>query len=155
MNIFFTDTCPWQAAINLGDRHVVSQVKESAQMLSTAQRMSGNTDEVLCKVAYPNHPCTVWVRSSSGHYAWLYEHFLALLAEFEHRRYKDHEYVKLIDPLSTPIAIVNSPSWRQPPQCMPQDCHVLGDSVLAYRSYYKKHKQRMHHWTNRQPPEWI
>ena len=39
MNIFYISTCPSEAAKMLVNRHVVSQIKESTQLLSTAHRI--------------------------------------------------------------------------------------------------------------------
>jgi hypothetical protein len=44
--------------------------------------------------------------------------------------------------------------FTEPPQAMPEDAKVPGDSIAAYRNYYKKHKVRFAKWTNREIPSW-
>lgn len=84
MNIFVTSDCPIQCAAFLDDKRVVKMVLESAQMLSTVY---GGP----YKPTHSNHPCTVWVRESTGNAGWLYEHFLALCAEYTKRYNKVHK----------------------------------------------------------------
>ena len=88
MNIFVTDPCPTKSAQHLDTKRVISQIKESAQMLATAIRLNGGP--ATYKVAHPNHPCTVWVRQSRNNYLWLFEHFLALIDEYKRRKNKEH-----------------------------------------------------------------
>ena len=67
---------------------------ESAQMLCTAHRV--HSDEDWCdangiyKTAYKNHPCTIWARTTSDNYLWLYSHFIALCSEYTRRYGKEH-----------------------------------------------------------------
>lgn len=75
MNIFYTNPCPAQCAMEhntiLGNKIIV----ESVQMLSTAHRVldgDDSADNLDCiKATHKNHPSSVWVRQSSQHYAWL------------------------------------------------------------------------------------
>ena len=82
MNIFYIDTCPVKAAQMQCDKHVVKMVLESAQMLCAAHHVLEGGAPVPYKLAHKNHPSTVWVRSNSKHYDWLYRHFKALSDEY-------------------------------------------------------------------------
>ena len=91
MNIFVTDICPKQSAINLCDKHVVKMTLESAQMLCTAQHlMASNPSDLLYKPTHENHPCNVWTRLSSCNYHWLFKHFQHLATEYTFRFGKVH-----------------------------------------------------------------
>ncbi len=62
MNIFLLDI-DWQInATYHVDKHVVKMILESAQLLSTAVRLSGI--DAGYKAAYKNHPCAIWTRQS-------------------------------------------------------------------------------------------
>ena len=75
MNIFALDKCPMQSAWWLDDIRKNKMILESAQMLSTAVRvLSPDTDLSVYKVAYLNHPCTIWARQSRDNFKWLLSH---------------------------------------------------------------------------------
>lgn len=106
MNIFYLSKSPDIAAQLQPDKMLVKMILESAQMLCTAHRvLDGDeyADEVgLYKIAYKNHPCTIWTRDCSGNYWWLYKHFLALGREYEYRYKRTHLSIeKLADALYT------------------------------------------------------
>ena len=75
MNIFALSRCPMQSAWWLDDIRKNKMILESAQMLSTAVRvLSPDTDLSMYKVAYLNHPCTIWARQSRDNFKWLLSH---------------------------------------------------------------------------------
>ena len=43
----------------------------------------------------------------------------------------------------------------QPPQCMPDQYKVPGNSIAAYRAYYLAEKIQQSRWTKRPAPAWI
>ena len=157
MNIFYLDRDPVVSAQMMCDKHVVKMILESAQMLSTAHRvLDGDeyADEVgLYKMAHKNHPSTIWVRSSPDHYAWLYNHMLALMKEYTHRYGKHHATERLIEPLSKPPSSIPIVDYIDPPQCMPDECKGE-DTVLAYQKYYIVEKSNFATWKLRSIPEW-
>lgn len=155
MNIFYLDTNPGFAAQYHNDKHVVKMILETAQLLSTAHHeLSQTPPEGIYKPTHKNHPCAIWVRSSSFHYRWAFDLFVDLLNEYEHRYLKIHATTRLVAPLyATPVAIPTA-GWSDPPQCMPDDCKVENDPVAAYRNYYMKHKSDLAKWKNRSVPYW-
>ena len=159
MNIFYLDKDPVIAAQMSCDKHCIKMILESAQMLSTAHRvLDGDeyADNVgLYKMAHKNHPSTIWVRSSSANYDWLYIHMVSLMNEYTHRYGKHHatERLRWILRIS-PINIDKDASFTDPPQCMPETCKG-GDTVSAYQTYYILEKSRFARWTKRSVPEWF
>lgn len=155
MNIFVLDKDPMISATYHNDKHVVKMIVESAQMLSTAHRVSGlNVNESIYKEAYKNHPCSVWVRQSSSNYLWLYTLFLGLLVEYEKRFNKKHSCMRLIEPLSHVPALVPHDKLTPFAQAMP-DNYKNECAVKAYRAYYNGDKTHLFSW--RAPsskPEW-
>jgi hypothetical protein len=89
MNIFYLDRDPVIAAQMMCDKHVVKMILESAQMLSTAHRVLDGDEYAnkmgLYKLAHKNHPSTIWVRTSSENYRWLFNHYDALMQEYTYR----------------------------------------------------------------------
>ena len=98
MNIFATSVSPAKSARYLDDQRVVKMILESCQMLSTAAarvKYSGN----LLLPTHDNHPCNIWVRSTSNNFLWLWEHALELDAERQ-RRFKHSITHKSIEQLN-------------------------------------------------------
>ena len=158
MNIFYLDKDPIIAAQMSCDKHVVKMILESAQMLSTTHRiLDGDeyADKVgLYKLAHKNHPSTIWVRSSSKHYKWLYDHMIALMEEYTYRYGKHHATERLIEPLRIEPWLIPNNGFVDPPQCMPE---ILKgeDTVLAYQTYYILEKSGFAKWSKREIPAWF
>lgn len=164
MNVFFLDRDPVKAAQAHCDKHVVKMVLETAQLLSTAVRTCSpfgllkETDEVLYKPTHVNHPCAVWVRSSTGSFVWTTNLFRALSAEYTFRYGKIHKSSALsrfFDPV--PAGIPWVPEWVEPPLCMPDEYKdgIDGDPVKSYRNYYRDGKKSLHSWKIRGAPDWL
>ena len=158
MNIFYLDKDPVIAAQMSCDKHCVKMILESAQMLSTAHRvLDGDeyADNVgLYKMAHKNHPSTIWARSSSANYNWLYIHMLSLMNEYTHRYGKHHATERLWTPLSKSPSSIPVVEFTDPPQCMPEECKGE-DTVLAYQKYYIIEKSKIATWNKtRSAPKW-
>ena len=86
MNIFAFDKCPMQSALWLDDIRKNKMILESAQMLSTAVRtLCPDTDLGVYRVAYLNHPCSIWARKSRGNFKWLLSHMSHLFLQKDGR----------------------------------------------------------------------
>ena len=85
MNLFYTSDNPQSAAQHQCDKHVVKMILETAQMLSTAHRLTETPQApFVYKPTHANHPSTKWLRSSQIAYKWGLEHLEALLAEYRY-----------------------------------------------------------------------
>ena len=145
------------------DKHVVKMILESAQMLSTTHRvLDGDeyADRVgLYKMAHKNHPSSIWVRTKSANYEWLWEHMDALMTEYTHRYDKHHATERLNGPLFEPPNNIHwnrrgGTSFSDPPQCMPDYCKS-DNTVSAYQNYYILEKSDFATWKRRDMPEWF
>ena len=176
MNIFFLDKDPYVAAQYHCDKHVVKMILESAQLLSTAHRildgsmsiepnangrkmkrwkLTDSRDSVLYTASHVNHPSAVWVRENMEHYRWLHNLMYFLIGEYKYRYDgKAHKCEALLAPLMDAPYNIDVLDWEDPPQAMPEDSKVPGDSVAAYRNYYMNHKRRMANWKVRGTPIW-
>ena len=180
MNIFFLDRDHKICAQQHCDRHVVKMIVEYAQLMSTAHRiLDGNQyfdksktgrkihrwkldeyreDKLYHAVSW-NHPSAIWVRESLENYQWLWNMAAELCQEYRHRyggtTDKQHKTSLVIQKLSyAPDNISRTTEWFDPPQAMPEDVKVPGDSITAYRNYYRVHKKRFATWKNREIPSW-
>ena len=136
MNIFYLSDHPHLCAEFHCDKHVVKMILETAQMLSTAHHeLDGeNAIEGIYKATHKNHPSNVWVRENYG---------------------KIHATHRLLDSLNTrPKNISGMPVPTEPPQCMPDEYKVEGDSIQAYRNYYMGEKSYFAKWNYTTPPNW-
>ena len=160
MNIFYVHKDPAHAAMCLPDKLVVKMPLETAQMLSTAQRVYNGEDwcdlNGIYKKAYLNHPCTIWARETVQNYKWLYYHFFALCKEYETRYGREHlSFTKLNDKLC--LAPMGMPDVGKTtmPQAMPDE-YKNTDPVKAYRDYLvnEKHYAQWNKIPDRQPDWW-
>jgi hypothetical protein len=143
MNIFYLDSDPKIAASYFYDKHKVKMILESAQMLCTAHRHYGNED-VPYKKAHYNHPSTIWTRQNTKHYNWLYNHMLALGEEYTRRYNKIHKTIlKCSSVLKNAPKNMPTKDFVEPPQCMPNQYKVEGNSIKAYWNYYIGDKWRI------------
>lgn len=141
MNIFYLHHDPAMAASYFYDKHKVKMILESAQMLCTAHHHYDNGNNVPYKKAHYNHPSTIWVRENTLHYYWLFEHMLALGKEYTKRYGKYHLTIeKCRDALMYAPIGMPTIDYKEPPQCMPDEYKVEGNSVAAYWNYYENEK---------------
>ena len=167
MNIFYTNKSPEISAYSLCDKHVVKMSLESAQMLTncfsedilalpTTPKTQKGTPR---KYSHWNHPSSIWVRQSKPNMQWLLDHAIAICHE-KHRRYPDKPLPFIYGFLKwTEANFFNSQvpdgDFTEPPQCMPDDCKVEGDSISAYRNYYNQEKADIATWKNAEIPWWF
>jgi len=98
MNIFVLDLDPTTAAQMHCDKHVPKMCVEAAQMMASALRRHGATDEQMpltksgtpYKGGYAHHPCTVWAGDSRNNFMWLADHAVDLCNEYFKRFGKVH-----------------------------------------------------------------
>jgi hypothetical protein len=147
MNIFVLDEDPAQAARYLDDVRLPKMCVESAQMMASALRRHGATDEQMpltkagkpYKGGYAHHPCTVWVGDSEANFVWMAVHAQELISEYTKRFGKIHAcqtpIFEMVD-----LGFVMSDDWPKGKtpfaQAMPDE-YKDDDVVKAYRSYYK------------------
>ena len=135
MNIFYLSRNPVEAAKMQCDKHVVKMILETAQLLSTAHAELDGAS-VAYKPTHKNHPSAVWVRSSLQHYVWTVVHLEALGSEYERRYQKVHKTIREhLKSLKRPPVALQANFWRDPPQCMPDECKDV-DTTKAYMVYY-------------------
>ena len=165
MNIFYVDSDPVKAAQALCNKHVVKMALESAQLLSTAQRLCNQSfpPEICYKATHKNHPCSIWVRNSIDNYTWLYRHAIGLCEEYTYRYEKVHKSQAVIEacicvPDGNTMVYKDKhhPTYIPVAQAMPDE-YKDDDPVVAYRRYYIEDKMQNIdcRWTKREKPEWI
>jgi hypothetical protein len=155
MNIFYLHSDVTVAAKMHCDKHVVKMILETAQMLTSVQHRYGNTN-MTYKPTHVNHPSTRWAGDNKTHYQWLWRLGMELCAEYTRRYGKVHKTQAFLEgELKQPPEGMPTIKWSQPPQCMPDEYKVEGDSITAYRNYYVGAKSYMARWKNSQRPEWM
>ena len=176
MNVFYLDSNPVTAAQMHNDKHVVKMIIEYAQLMSTAHRvldgemyygltkngrkikrwrLDDEREEGLMKASHVNHPSNIWTRSSNNNYNWLYYMWRALCREYTYRYGKRHACEKYAEFIQNPPKNIPVDYKTQPPQAMPDDVKVEGDSRSAYRNYYIKYKSGFNKYTKREVPTWL
>ena len=173
MNIFVLDRNPITAAQMHCDKHVPKMCVEAAQMLASALRRHGATDEDMpltkagkpYKGGYKHHPCTVWAGDSYDNFVWLSIHAISLCAEYRKRFGKDHACFKPIlrmESLGRLYIYKEKMNWSEQgnyigeltpfAQAMPDE-YRDDDAVKAYQAYY--HSKQFAKWEKGTPaPDW-
>lgn len=175
MNIFFLSYSEKECAAAHCDKHVNKMIIEHLQMMSVAavhygylpaKKKDGNYYSTR---AYKNHPCTKWVKESSGNFLWLFAMTYHLCGEFRKRFGKEHAgYASLMsfyygtegNTINGTVSKLISENvypnlgLTQPAQAMPSFCRVYEDPVQAYRNYYNWTKWRFAKWAKVQAPNW-
>ncbi|MEK9695239.1 MAG: pyrimidine dimer DNA glycosylase/endonuclease V [Candidatus Poseidoniales archaeon] len=160
MNIFVLDEDPVVAAQMHCDKHIPKMCVEAAQMMASALRRHGATDEQMpltksgtpYKGGYAYHPCTVWAGDSRANFQWLADHALGLLNEYFARFNNIHA-------CHGPILLMKSMHTKIPDgelttfaQAMPDE-YRDDDAVKSYRAYY--HSKQFAKWEKGTPaPSW-
>ena len=156
MNIFYLNHSEAESAKALCDKHVVKMIVESTQLLCNAYPENSFPEQY--KRTHYNHPCSIWTRDNIYNFNWLLEYALELCKEYTHRYYKVHKcYIFLCYMCSNLPELSDSSSWTVPPQVMPDEFKVKGNTVKAYRNYYHHKAETMKSfcYTNRTPPDWL
>ena len=160
MNIFVLDEDPIIAAQMHCDKHVPKMCVEAAQMMASALRRHGATDEDMpltkagkpYKGGYKHHPCTVWAGDSRDNFMWLSHHALALCGEYIGRFNKVHACHGPIKLMSTMFHIIPEGDLTPFAQAMPDE-YRNDDAVVAYQAYY--HSKQFAKWEKGTPaPDW-
>lgn len=152
MNIFVLDSNIKQCAEYHTDKHIIKMILESAQMLSTACRLSGI--DAGYKTTHKNHPCTKWVRESLSNWLWLRLLTKELNNEYRYRYDKSVNHKSYDVILSLPLPNIPDKGLTQFPQAMPNE-YKNNNPIKAYRKYYIGEKQHFANWTKREPPFWF
>lgn len=135
------------------DKHVVKMIVETAQLLCTSHWVTNG--KAPYKPCHINHPCSKWVREDLYNYEWLTSLGMNLCWEYQKRYGKTHKSYEIIwwcykNPPNIPRRF-----FTQPPQAMPSQYKVVGDSVSAYRKYYIGEKISFSTWKNNETPDWF
>jgi hypothetical protein len=151
MNIFVLDEDIENCARYHVDKHVVKMILESAQLLSSAVRLSGI--DAGYRLTHQNHPCSIWTRESLSNWFWLRDLTKALNDEYRFRYNKDinHKSYDIVRDLPQPnIDDIGLTPFRM---AMPEE-YQSGDVIESYRTYYKQDKRTIATWKNRELPYW-
>ncbi len=103
---------------------------------------------------HKGHPCTIWCGDTKSNFSWLYQHGLALSAEYERRYYKRHRSLKAIKLAYRYKHIIPDGELTEFAQAMPDEYKRSGDAVAAYRAYYKGEKFKFANWRHGKPHWW-
>lgn len=165
MNVFVLSLDPVEAAQMQCDKHIVKMPIETAQLLSTAIRLSGTEltaagDAILYRATHINHPWNKWARADASNFDWLMLHGFALCDEFEFRYGHPHKARQVIEHVSkmfmTPgMSRIRPVDPDAMPQCMDEKYRLMGRPGQAYRLLYIYGKGHFARWNHaRKEPAW-
>ena len=172
MNRFIIDKTPEAIAQQLCDQHICKMVLEEAQMLNTAVRIHAPEfaeEAGLYKIAYTNHPCTIWARETRINYRFAVRLMKAMNDEYMYRYVTrsdgsvnyGHKSMRHFDALVEAEKYIPAVSnFMTPhPQCFSghDDCKTDEDwPIIAYRAFYRVDKSSFARYNNgRNMPQWM
>lgn len=164
MNIFYLDKEPDLAAMYHCNIHVLSQVRETAELLSSAHMYACTPGNEYLKTgrvsSHLNHPSAKWVRSSVANYEWLANLGLCLSYEYGQRFKKAHAFTDMLVWLYDNVPDKIPDTYFSPPTLVMPDIYKSGDHVESYRNYYLDAKLtfasgRRAIWTVVDEPWWV
>ena len=163
MNIFILDESPELCARYHVNKHVVKMILETAQLMSTAVRVSliEESNKKLTtmpelgiyKTTHTKHPCSLWTKESLDNFLWLAELGKALGKEYTFRYGKEHRSIEVIKRCVGLKHVITKGKITKFAQAMP-DKYKCENAVNAYRAYYIGDKAKIAEWKNRPEPEW-
>jgi hypothetical protein len=120
-------------------------VLETAQLLSNA--LLHKTGQSPYKKTHWNHPCSVWVRESTGNYNWLVSLFKYLCEEYKRRYNREHKCSTLI-----PLFNLHCPTTETWQDRTPfKNCTDFKD-LPTFEAYRRTMRRK---WTNdKTKPSW-
>jgi len=160
------------------DVHCNKMVGEYCQILSTTHRiidgqervktdnkgretliweLPDELDEILMQVSEPNQPINEWVRQSIGNYQWAFSLLNEICNEFEIRNGKTHILVRegLVGALANPPKNIPMGDFSEPPQAISDKYKIEGDTITAYRNFYKSKGEKLLKWRKTKAPDWL
>tara|TARA_R100000406_G_scaffold96190_1_gene93141 strand:- start:6918 stop:7448 length:531 start_codon:yes stop_codon:yes gene_type:complete len=172
MNIFVLDENPIVAAEMHCDKHVPKLIVETAQMMASALRRHGATDEVMpiaqtsgkpYKGGYHNHPCTIFVGDTHMNYLWTAHLGIALCREYQKRFQRTHACQAPIYQMMDLFHMIPIGGLTEFARAFQKDNPDMDDlydtskftAVEAYRQYYLRGKAHFAKWERGTPaPSW-
>lgn len=137
MNIFYTNHCPVQAALDHNKRHQVKMILEYAQLLSTAHfELDGVSTEY--KPTHKTHPSAIWSRQSVEHYKWVHTCAMELCRLYSQSTGKVHATQEVLQRLSTPPKAIPHRKFSEPPVAAPDEFKAIAvfqSTTVAYQKY--------------------
>ena len=112
----------------------------------------------LYLAGHVNHPTNIWLRECRENYMLMYTYYRLICDEYTYRYGKEHGAKDYWWMLRNPPKNMPSLGNTTPvPQAMKQfpECMVEGDTVQAYRNFYKVAKRRFATWKERPTPSWF
>lgn len=182
MNLFYLDEDLDKCAEYHVDKHVTKMQLEAAQLLCTnlwidylfgyvPRPINSDENKVLQETrkeqknlsmedrifpylpTMPNHPSTIWVRSSLDNFEWTHCYANALNSEQHYRYGTTHKSIDIINSLPDPKNIQRV-GFTTFGLAMPDILKDYDNPIQSYRDYYHLDKGTFASWTNRGKPDW-
>ena len=134
------------------DREGLDDLKEYRKVVKEIPQDEREVPYLPC---HPNHPCTIWMRTSSENFLWAFDYAMGLEKEYTHRYGKPS--LKACDVLrqifSEIVTYLPRKGFTIPALAMP-DQYKCDDPVMSYRNYYLGEKAGIATWKGRSAPDW-
>jgi hypothetical protein len=143
-----------RSAIKISKAHKLLAIPP--QMVAAPKRKCA--DEQGYRPVHLHHPCTIWIRQSTGNYLWAVELALAIAEEYEYR-WPGRVHSCKAHALWLKANVPNIPEGKLMTFAVAMDPEykVSGDPIASYIKYYKgsKKDRNLTVYTRRTPPDFL
>lgn len=154
MNIFVIDSNTKICAQALDNLRLNKMIVETAQLLSTAIRFHGYSENNIYKSTHKNHPCNIWARETNANYIWLLQYMQDLVSERQSRTGKSHKSYEIFNTLTQGQSLIPKGSLTPWQNCTPhKDLNTFDAYKLTLKNKWINDK-RSPTWTNSHKPSW-
>jgi hypothetical protein len=150
----YPDLLKERSAVKIAKAHKALPIPE--HMVSAPKRKCA--DEQGYRPVHLHHPCTIWVRQSTGNYLWTVELALAIAEEYEYRwPGRVHSCKSHALWLKANIPPIPKEELKSFAVAMDDIYRVPNDPIASYIKYYKGSKQdrNLTVYTRREKPSFL
>ena len=143
-----------RSAVKISKAHKVLSIPP---VMATAPKRK-SADEPGFRPVHLHHPCTIWVRQSTGNYMWTVELALAIAEEYEYRwPGRVHSCKAHALWLKANVPSIPKDDLKTFAVAMDDIYKVPNDPVTSYIQYYKgsKKDRNLTVYTRREPPGFL
>ncbi len=155
LNLYYFHRDARLCAMWLHDKHLVTQIREVGQMISTAcQMVVCERDTVLYKPESLT-PSASWILDSIEHATWAFSLWQAMLEQHESLfKRKTPAWEMNLRIKNNYLTHFPKVGWTDPPCVVPDDC-LTSDTAMSYRKYYLKYRVHANSYKVVRRPWWV
>lgn len=172
MQLFILDQkSPSNCAKQMCDRHLIKQILECAQLISTTASKYVSNFTPFYKPTHVNHPITKWIQKSYANFMYTLCYFLQCCKEYTYRFGKLHKCHKIVCESISKTLLLKSNIFTDKEYAKAVDYCVCvsewyNEKLSVQDNYRNYYNHKLNEWqqrdrplkviyTNRKEPKWL